>query len=185
MSNVALLRGSAQRQPAEVRQYLGPAVVTAVDPHEVEVSLKDGDKARAVMALASPYAPAPGDVVLVIGNQDGHYVIGVLHGTGKAVLEFQGDVDVRAVGGVLRLAGDRGVEVAAPEVSMQAGTLRVIAGAVVQKFTSIRQRVTELLSVHAGETHTVVDGSAYAQSKRATMLTEDKMTINGKEIYLG
>ena len=65
------------------------------------------------------------------------------------------------------------------------GKLRMIAGAAVQRFTSLCQRVTDLLSVQAGESQTVVEGTSYAQAKSATILTEDKVSINGKSIYLG
>jgi Protein of unknown function (DUF3540) len=123
--------------------------------------------------------------VLLIGNAEGHYVIGVLRGSGRTALSFQGDVDLRAEGGVLRLSSDKAVEVQAPQVTMLAGTLHQIAGAVAQKFATLRQTVTELLSVRAAESHTLVDGASFAQSKTATILTEGKATINGKEIYLG
>lgn len=186
MSNVAVLRTERMHpDPDETPPYLGPAVVTAVRPNEIEVRLKSGRVVAAAVALASPYDPALDDIVLVIGNEGGHYVIGVLHGKGRAVLEFDGDVDVRARGGVLRLSGDRGVEIASQEVSVQAGVLRVLAGAVVERFTSLRQRVAELWSVHAGQSHTVVDETSHAQARRATIVTEERMKINGREIYLG
>lgn len=184
MSNVAVL----QRERAEsfkAREYLGPADVLTVDPHEVEVRLPHGGVVRARLALAFTYEPQPKDVVLVIGNADGHYVIGVLHGTGKAVMGFPGDVELRAVGGVLHLAGDKGVRVEGEEIDMRAGKLRIIAESVVEKFASLRQHVTDLLSLRAGRTHSVVDGSTYAQSKSATVITEEKVTINGKSIHLG
>ena len=184
MPNVAIL----QRERAETskaRDYLGPADVTKVEPHEVEVRLPSGGLVRARVALAFTYEPQPKDVVLVIGNADGHYVIGVLHGAGRAVLGFPGDVELRAVGGVLHLAGDTGVRLDGPEIEVKAGKLRLLADSVAQKFTELRQPVTTLLSVRAGRTHTVVDDSTYAQSKSATIVTEEKVTINGKSIYLG
>ena len=184
MSNVVMMQRE-RAQEAEGRRYLGPAVVTCVRPHELEVRLKTGAVVRAEAALAFTYEPACDDVVLVIGDADGHYVIGVLQGKGRAVLEIPGDVNVRAVGGVLRLSGDKGVEIASPELSMRVGKLLVLADAAVQRFSSLRQRVTELLSVHAGQSHTVVEGSSHAQSKSATILSEEKVTINGKAVYLG
>ncbi len=184
MSKVAALR-SERASAAAPRQYLGPAEVVEVMPHGVEVRLPDGAAARARLALAYPYEPAVGDELLVIGNEDGHYVIGVLSGQGRTSLAFRGDVDLRAEGGVLRLTSDRGVEVEAPEVTMLSGKLQQIAGAVAQKFTSLRQTVSELLSVHAGQAHSVVEGSSFSQSKSATILTEGKVTINGKAIHLG
>jgi hypothetical protein len=88
-------------------------------------------------------------------------------------------------GGVLRLAGEKGVAIDAPEIAMTSSKLRVIAGAVVQSFQSLRQRVSELLSVQAGQSHTIVEGTSHAQSKSATIVTEENVSINGKEIHLG
>ncbi|KYG04912.1 hypothetical protein BE21_44000 [Sorangium cellulosum] len=185
MSNVVVPLREPSPEPAP-RPLLGPATVIRVGPADVEVRLRSGAPARARLALAFTYEPAEGDVVLVIGDEaQGHYVIGVLQGRGRASLELPGDVEVRAVGGVLRLAGDNGVEIAAPDVGIEARSLRVLAGAVVQRFASLRQRVSELLHVHAGQSHTVVDGAAHTQARSAAILTEEKMTLNGKAIHLG
>lgn len=181
MSNVAVLRS----ERAEARNYLGPAEVVSVSADAVEVRIPRSGAARARLALAFTYEPQPGDEVLVIGNEEGHYVIGVLRGTGRTALAFSGDVDLRAVDGVLRISGDKGVHVEGPELHMRASKLEILAGAVVEKFTSLRQRVTELLSVQAGQSHSVVEGASFSRSKSATMLTEEKVTINGKAVYLG
>jgi hypothetical protein len=190
MSNVVVLRGertepAGGRAPSAAGPALGKAEVVSVSPCDVEVRLERGALVRAELALGYPYEPCRGDVVLVIGDAGGHYVIGVLRGGGRSVLELPGDVDVRAVNGVLRLSGDKGVEVAGPDLSIQVGRLRVLAEAAVQRFGSLCQRVTDLLSVQAGQRHTVVEGSSHEQAKSATILTEDKMTINGKAIHLG
>lgn len=165
--------------------HFGPALVTEVRGKEVLLELPNGKQATAQPALAFLYEPAPGDVLLVIGNDDGHYAIGVLHATGRAVLAFKGDVDLRAVDGKLRLSGDKGVSVDGPEVEVHAGKLRMIAGAVVQRFDSVVQRVTSLLSTHAGKSHTIVDGASFTQAESGTILTKEVMTINGKQIQLG
>jgi hypothetical protein len=184
MSSVVMLRGD-RNEPADAGPVLGPAEVTGVSPHEVEVRLRRGGLATARIALGYPYDPRVGDEVLVIGDAEGHYVIGVLQGTGRSVLELPGDVDLRAVGGRLRLSGDQGVAIEGPAMDVRVDRLSVIADAVVQRFTSLRQRVVELLSVHAGERHAVIDGTSHEQSKRATILTEENVTVNGKAIYLG
>jgi hypothetical protein len=180
MSNVAVLRN---QRPAGVL-YLGPATVVRAHPHALEVTLKGGERVTATLALAYAYEAREGDVVLAIGDPEGHYVIGVLAGEGRAALAFPGDVDVRA-GGVLRLSGEKGVAIDSPEVSVTSSKLRVIAGAVVQTFQSMRQRVSELLSVQAGQSHTIVEGTAHTQAKSATIVTEENVSINGKEIHLG
>jgi hypothetical protein len=132
-----------------------------------------------------PYTPAVGDLLLVIGRGAKHYAIGVLHGSGQTALTFQGDVELRSVNGTLSLAGDRGVEVRGPEVSVYTTALRMVARDVTQKFESVVQRVSALLRVHAGEAQTLVDGGSVTQAKRAVILTEETATINGREIHLG
>jgi hypothetical protein len=184
MSNAAILF-PPQREVARADDYLGPADVVEVRAHEVDVTLRGGARVRAELALAYPYEPVVGDVLLVTGKGGEHYVIGVLRGTGRTSLAIQGDVELRAVGGSLELSGDKGVRLHGPELQIYAGKLRTVAGAVTQQFTSLCQRVTTLLSVHAGQKHTVVDGDTIDKAKSATLLTEENVTINGKQIHLG
>ncbi len=171
-------------KPAQEGLVLGPAEIVEVTPASVRARLSSGDVVGAELALAFTYQPAIGDVALVVGDGRSHYVIGILKGSGKTTLDLPGDVDLRA-SGKLRLLSDQAVEIAAPTVSLASRKLDMIAGAVAQRFKTVRQRVTELLSVHAGEQHTIVEGSAHSQSKRASILTEDKVTINGREVHLG
>jgi hypothetical protein len=176
-----------QNRPAAARveDYLGPAEVTRAAADEVMVVLPGGAApARAELALAFPYAPAAGDLLLVIGKGEALYAIGVLKGAGRSVFSLPGDVGLHAEG-ELHLSGGKGVRVTGPEIELQADKLRAVAGAVVESFTSLYQRVREILSVHAGESHTLVDGAAYTQSKSAAIVTQETVTINGDEIHLG
>ncbi|MGD0526018.1 MAG: DUF3540 domain-containing protein [Polyangiaceae bacterium] len=170
------------RQPGA---YLGPGRVVVVMPHEVEVEVRSGERTRAQMALSVAYEPCVGDVLLVIGTGDEHYVIGVLHGSGKTSLAFEGAVDLRATGGPLTLSSDTSVVIHGPEAEIHAGKLQVLAGAVVEKLGSLYQRVRETLDVHAGNTHTVVDDASFMTAKNASIVTEETMSINGNEIHLG
>lgn len=181
MSNVARLRIDEKQ---EVPMYLGPAKVVQAQAIIVEVELPQGTRAQARLALAYAYEPCVGDELLVIGNADGHWVIGVLHGQGPAVLRFPADAEISA-GGTLRMTADRGVEVRAQDFSVTTQKIRMIAAEVAHSFKTLRQRVQELWSVQAGQTHTVVEGSMHSQAKRATILTEEQVAINGKEVHLG
>lgn len=184
MSNVAVLK-IERAALAAPQDYLGPAVVTAIGPADVEARLPAGASVRAELALAFPYRAAVDDVVLVIGRGDAHYVIGVLRGSGEIALAFEGDVSLRAVRGRLRLAGDEGVEVQGRELEILVGAFKVVADSMVQKAASAYQRIRGVLSVRAGESQTIVDGTSMSKSKNGVLLTEEKMTINGKQIYLG
>ncbi len=183
MSSVTALRRAAVQDGT--REYLGPAVVTCVMGGAVEARLPHGPVVRAELALAFPYRPAVDDVVLAIGRGDAHYVIGVMQGSGETTLSFAGDVSVRAVSGKLRLSGDDGVEIQGRELEILAGAVKVVADSLVQKLASAYQRVSGLLSVRAGESHTIVDGESTSRAKSGVILTEEKMTINGKQIFLG
>lgn len=164
--------------------WLGPATVVAAGAASLELRLPTGARVSAQLALAAPYEASPDDLVLAIGNDSGFWVIGVIHGKGQTRIDVQGDLDIRATG-ELRLSGGRGVEVKGPDVALLATRLRTIAETATQTFSHLRQRMTELWSVQAARRHTVVEGASHEQAKSATILTEEKMTINGKAIYLG
>jgi hypothetical protein len=150
----------------------------------VTLRLGDGSEREARVALAFAYEPAAGDTVLAIGDENGCYVIGVLAGSGKGVLAFPGDLTVRAAGR-LHLSGEEGVDIEGPHVEVRAGTLTMMARAVTERFESLKQHVVDLLSVQAGKSHTTIDGPSYTRAESATLLTKDKVTINGKAIHLG
>ncbi|MFO0550166.1 MAG: DUF3540 domain-containing protein [Polyangiaceae bacterium] len=183
MSKVAVLK-SVEPRPREA-DYLGPATVVATAPSSLEVRLPSGEVATAELALAFPYRASEGDVVLVIGRGQAHYVIGVMRGAGETSLHFQGDVSLRAVGGKLRLGGDEGVQVTGRELEVLVDAFKVVADSMVQRASSVYQRITGLLSTRAAESQTIVDGTASTKAKTGVILTEEKMTINGKQIYLG
>lgn len=164
--------------------YLGPATVVEGSRAELTIDVA-GKRGTARLALAVPYEPVPGDVLLVIGGPAGHWAIGVIDGAGRTAIAVPGDLDIRAIGGTLRLAGDKGVEVEGDAIELRSKKLTAIAGAVVEKFTTVYQRVTEMLSVRAGQRHTVVDGASLEKSKSATILTEETVSINGKQVHLG
>ena len=165
--------------------YLGPAHVAAVGASDVEVILPNGSPARAAPAFALPYEPAVGDMLLIIGGPGGHYAIGVLAGRGRTQVAVPGDLDLHAVGGRLRLAGDAGVEVEGKRFEVLADKVKITADQVVEKCGALYQRVTGLLSVHVKQRHTVIDGESHEKSRRAVVLTEETMTLNGKQIHLG
>jgi Protein of unknown function (DUF3540) len=165
--------------------YLGPGDVVGVMPHEVEVEIRGGVRARAQMALSITYEPKVGDVLLVIGKGDEHYVIGVLKGSGTTSLSFQGAVDVRANGGPLTLSSNVGVAIQGPELEIETSKLHVLAGAVVEKLGSLYQHVRGALNTRAGKAHTVIDDASFMTAKNASIVTEETMSINGNEIHLG
>ena len=175
----------AARQTSVFDDYLGPAEVVEQGPTAVRVDVA-GVTTRAQLALAFAYEPAQGDTVLLVARRGKAYVIGVLEGRGRAKLAIAGDVDLHAVGGTLRLRGDAGIEVEGKCVRISASDkLRVVAEHAVTSFESLTRRVRGLLSSHAGDKLETVDGARIERSKQATILTEETMAINGREIHLG
>jgi hypothetical protein len=181
VNNLAELRLPA-RSPGAI--YLGPAAVVRAGAALVDVELENGVRTEARLALAFSYEPAVGDTVLVLGTVE-HYVVGVLASSGRATLSFPGDLELRAVGGTLRLTGDRAVTVDSPKMQVQVGKLEIVARSVMERFFSLTQHVVEMLNIRAGQSHTVVDGSCTTHAESATLLTKDKVTINGRAIHLG
>lgn len=165
--------------------FLGPAEVTALGSDGATVLLATGAAELAQFAFALPYEPSLGDVLLVIGGPGACYAIGVLSGRGRVSIAFPGDVDVRAVGGKLRLGGDDGVEISGKGLEVMVDKVKITANEVVQRCASLYERVTSLFSAHHKQAHTVVDDESHTRAKRATVLTEETMTINGKQIHLG
>ncbi|HTJ82302.1 MAG TPA: DUF3540 domain-containing protein [Polyangiaceae bacterium] len=165
----------------------GPArTVSAASGGFVDVELvgREEPRARAALAFAQPYEPAEGDILLCAGPPGDLYAIGVLRGNGRAVLHVEGDLDVRA-SGKLRLAGARGVEIAGPELDLAAEKLRVVARAATHTFQSLVERVTGLLSTQAKTMHTKVDEGTVTHAKSATILTEENVVVNGKQLFFG
>jgi hypothetical protein len=186
MKTSTLKKASAiARAAAAVAEHLGPGEVIEVGEGELLVELEGGALIPVTPAFSFPYEPAVGDVLLVISRGGQAWSIGVIHGTGRASLRFQGDVEIAAEGGALRLSGERGVDLHGPEIAMQADRIRMIAGSLVQTLTSVYQRVSALLSVQAREAHTAVEETSILHARRAAIVTDETVTINGKQVHLG
>ena len=96
MSNLAsIVNGTGLREAGPLA--MGPARVIEAGARRVRLRREDGAEVDAELALASPYEPAVDDVVLCVGDEVRHYVIGVLVGSGRTQLSFQGDVDLQAL----------------------------------------------------------------------------------------
>lgn len=180
-------------QPAKIRSqeaiaratFLGPCEVVAAAASSVCIRLPDGKDETAELALAFPYKPVKGDLLLVIGGATGHWVIGVIKGQGKASLEFQGDVELRSIGGKVEIAADRGIEMRSKTIDIGAEKIKLVADAVTETVNTLFTRVRGMLTVQSGEARQLVRGNWFSQSKRAQIQTEESVAVNGKQIHLG
>jgi hypothetical protein len=166
-------------------RYLGPATVTEAAAAVLLAKLPNGEVVRPRLALAFPFVPAAGDTLLVVGQADRYFVIGVIESTGRTELRFRGDVELRAVDGTLELHGERGVSLHGPEIDLKTRKLGVVADKVTEAFGTVFTRVKALLSVHTGETDTVVHGEWSSRSERAAITSQEVVSVNGKEVHLG
>jgi hypothetical protein len=170
------------REAVAAGTYLGPARILARAGSKWKVALADRS-ATATLALAVPYQPQPGDLVLVIGT-DELYVIGVIQGTGRSVLSVGGDLDIRA-GGTLRLQGGTEVEIGSPRVEIRADRMETAIGTVFERVVDCYRWVKGLLQTSAGRSRTVVQESATLHAGRIVEKAKKDVSIDGDQIRLG
>lgn len=165
---------------------LGPATVIEVGAGEVRAILQSGEEATLQLALAFLYRPSVGDVVLAISQEEAHYAIGVLHAEASPGISVVGDLSLRAVGGKLKLVGDEGVVVqTSGEASIQAGSLRTVAGSVVERLASVTRWVSGQVSLRAGEVTRLIEGTETTQSKRSFHVAEETIKVDSNQVHLG
>jgi hypothetical protein len=163
-------------------RYLGPATVVGVEGDGLLLECPGGP-ARASLALAYPYRPERGDVVLVIGEEDA-WVIGVLRGKGLTRIEAPGDLEI-AAGGEVRIAGREAVSLNGPRVAVKAGKLEFVAETLFSRCAGVFQWVKETLQTVAGRVRTVSEGTVSVRAERIVETAREDVRIDGKKIDLG
>jgi hypothetical protein len=153
---------------------LGPATVVESAGDRVRLVRESGE-AWAQLALAFPYEPAAGDVVLAIG-EDEVFIIGVLRGRGKSVFRTPGDLELEA-GGRVSIRGS--------EVRIEADKVETVARSVFERFVNAYRWVKETLQTRAGRTRTVVEGHSTLRAERIVEIAEKDVKIDGEKIHLG
>ncbi|MFO0548509.1 MAG: DUF3540 domain-containing protein [Polyangiaceae bacterium] len=164
---------------------VGPARVREVGPSFVLVEAA-GRAAleRAELAFAQPYVPAVGDLLVVMGRPGELYAVGVLRGRGHTTLSVEGDLSLKA-SGTLHLTGRQGIVLEGEEISVEAGKIQTVARAAVEVFGSLVQRVSGLISQKGRDVHVEADESHVTRAKNATIVTEENVVVNGKQLFLG
>ena len=163
---------------------LAPAIVQSVNGVRLTV-LFEGAEVEAVNALAFPYTPHAGDTVLVVGQDEANYVIGVLHARGDMTLAFPGNVRLHAPNGGMVFSAARPIEIQGPEVKVSAGTWTVIAKTLTEKVTSAFRWVKDIASLKAGRQRTHVEGASYERAERRIIKAKKDVRVNGERIHLG
>ena len=163
---------------------LGPAIVREVRGAQMTV-LIDGIEHVATNAMAFPYTPRVNDVLLMIGQEDKHYAIGVLQAQGDMTLTFPADVNFRAPKGSFNFSSGEAIDMHAPEVKVTAGKWTVVARTLSEKVTNALRWVTELAQLKAGRRRTLVEGKDYERSERKILKSKKDVRLNGERIHLG
>jgi hypothetical protein len=163
---------------------LGPATVVSVEGATIRV-LHDGKEVEALNALAFPYQPRRGDVVLLISQDSGCFVIGVLQATGDVNLTFPANVHFHAPKGNVQFTSGTGIEMQAPEVKVTAGAWTVLAKTLTEKVTNAFRWVKDLASLRAGRQRNLVEGASYERAERRVIKAKKDVRVNGNRIHLG
>jgi len=145
----------------EQTTYLGPARVLESAGGRVRLALHE-QEAWALLALAYPYRPEAGDIVLAVGS-----------------------IVFSAPSGSIELSAGHGVRIKAPEVEVKAGRLRLAAKSAIEKFGNAWRWVRETLQVRAGRTRTVVSEDCTLRAERILERATGTVTIDGEKINLG
>jgi hypothetical protein len=171
------------RVAVEAGLYVGPASVRSVEGGTVKLALPSG-AADAELAVAFPYAPQRGDIVLVLATAESAYIIGVLKAIGPTRLDLPGDVVVRA-GGRLRLAAGDAVEIESPDVRIRADRVETTARAVFERVKDAYRWAQDVVQTTAGRVRTLVSGTATLQAERIVETATKDVKIDGERINLG
>ncbi len=161
---------------------LGPATVLELVGDRLK--LKRGEaEVWARLALAYPYQPESGDLVLTIGEEE-VYVIGVLLGRGKTVFDTPGDLHLRSRGRI-EIEGLKGVEIRSEQVLIKADKVETIARTAFEKLVSSYRWVKEIIQTEAGRERKIIDGHYTVKAERIVETADKDVKIDGEQIHLG
>ncbi len=168
----------------EVMNQLGPARITRVEGIRLWISLESRE-VPATMAIAYPYQPEEGDIVLTIGQEEKYYVIGLIQGRGKCTFTAPGDIEFRAPRGQIDLLSSRGVRIQGPQVTIKAKKLEVMARSVMEKFGEASRWISGAFQLRAKRMRSVIEEKYSLKADRIVQRAEKDVRIDGKKINLG
>ena len=149
--------------------YLGPARVISVAGTRMRIAIDDRE-VDATLALAYPYRPAAGDMVLVAGDER-FWVIGVIQGSGPCVFTAPGSIEFRAPKGRIDFVAKDGV-------GIRTSRLELLA-------KSALQWIQDKFELRAGRVRQQVDGKYGLQARRIVERAAEDVKIDGRKINLG
>jgi hypothetical protein len=168
----------------EATTFLGPASVLKAEGKRFQIDV-GAHYCWAQSALAMPYVPAVGDVVLAIGQDDQWYVVGVLSGRGTTTLSVPGDLRIRAPRGTIELSAARGIRMKSPSVKIMADKLELLAKALFESVSEATRWVKETLQLRVGRLRTRVEREYDLKADSIKEKAERDVRIDGQKIHLG
>jgi len=160
----------------------------------VHVELANDDAVWARFALAVPYSPQPGDMVLVICQEfPDAYVIGVLEGRGTTTLRVPGDLRLESLGGDVQIVaaknvkvrGAQAIDLTAPRAALRFNRLNILVATLVQRVANSFAWATGLMQTRSRRLRQLTDEGWLVRAGRAHLTTTENIHINGKTIHLG
>jgi hypothetical protein len=163
---------------------LAPATVVATQGRKLTVQMPEGE-VTAENALAFPYQPVKGDTLLVIGQGQNHFAIGVLAAQGDMTIAFPANAVFAAPRGEIKFKSGKAIDLHSPNVRLRAGKLEMIAKTISEKADNVYRIVRKLLKLDAGRTHTTVEETAQTNAGRYVVKAKQDVKMDGEKIYLG
>ncbi|HRJ78957.1 MAG TPA: DUF3540 domain-containing protein [Planctomycetota bacterium] len=166
---------------SETTTAVAPATLLEIRDGRLLLQLPER-QAWASLALAFPYSPEIGDVLLAIGDED-VYVIGVLAGRGKTLLKTQGELELAAEHITIR--AEQGVKIKGVNVEIEADKLEFAARAVFERFVDAYRWAKGVVQNSAARVRTLVTGAYTVQAETIVEQAEKDVKIDGRHIHLG
>lgn len=171
---------SATALSSAIGLALGPAIVRSRDGRRLRVE-RDGMLYEAELAI--PCLPGVDDVVLVAGQEDRAWVIGVITGR-NTVWEVAGDVVIRS-GGSIDLSAAAGVRVRGSDVAVTGERVQITAGTLTERCGSVYRWVKDAVQERLGRLRQVISGTHHLDAKRIVHRAQGEVEIDGDRINLG
>jgi Protein of unknown function (DUF3540) len=178
------MTGAFMSLSVEVRTCVGSAGVVEIADDRVLLTFLDR-QIWAVMALAYPYQPKEGDLVLTIGQEDDWYVIGVLKGRGESVFKAPGDLKFLAPNGKIELLAGKQVKIRGSAVQVAADRIELLAHTIHERFLNAYRWVQGVFALRVGHAQIHVQETYRVKAGRIVERAEGDVHIDGRKIHLG
>ena len=170
-----LLDTATSLAPGRVIEVVGARVRLALGEEEV----------WAISAMAYPYQPVAGDLLLTIGQGEDYYVIGVIEGRGKCTFTAPGALEFRAPHGPVTFASAEGIRMTGGRVEIVTHELDVKAESLTENVGESYRRVRDVADLRAGEIRQHAEGTCRVKAETIIEIAEKDVNIEGEKIRLG